>query len=113
MFFNNKTNCSNIFKMCHVYADPEATITWYKNTLLLQKHPRYRHLLPPLHHPHKHELVVESVSIEDFANYTCLATNNMGKADGAIELRGMMYCQSVTSDILTPSVRHSNVVDRW
>ena len=74
--------------ICHVHADPEAGVTWYKNTMLLQKHPRYRQLLPPPHHPHKHELVIESVSIEDFANYTCLATNNMGKAEGAIELRG-------------------------
>ena len=27
---------------CHVFADPDPIITWYKNTLLLQKHPRYR-----------------------------------------------------------------------
>ena len=30
---------------CHVFADPDASITWYKNTLLLQKHPRYRHVI--------------------------------------------------------------------
>jgi hypothetical protein len=77
-----------------VFANPDATITWYKNTLLLQKHPRYRQLPPPPHQPHKHELIVDSVSIEDFANYTCLATNSMGKAEGAIELRGEFFCQN-------------------
>ena len=51
--------------------------------------PVYLHQVnPPQHHPHKHELIIDSVSIEDFANYTCLATNNMGKSEGAVELRG-------------------------
>ena len=100
---------------CHVYADPEATVSWYKNTLLLKRHPRYKIIAPPnnndsskdsnekenqrqhhkggggrRHNKHKHELIVEKVSIEDFANYTCLASNNMGKADADIELRGKL-----------------------
>ena len=33
-------------------------------------------------------MVIQRLGIEDFANYSCLATNNLGKSQEIIELRG-------------------------
>ncbi len=36
----------------------------------------------------RHTLLIESVGIEDFANYSCVAINSMGRHFAVIELRG-------------------------
>ena len=35
-----------------------------------------------------YHFIVKSVGEEDFANYTCSATNSLGKTDAIVQLRG-------------------------
>lgn len=35
-----------------------------------------------------HHLIVKKVGEEDFANYTCAATNSLGKTETIIQLKG-------------------------
>lgn len=81
---------------CTIHADPPANVAWYKNTLLIGNSPGYQFNVQGDHH----SLVIANVGIEDFANYSCLAMNNMGKEEGIIQLRG-----NPDTPILDPNVR--------
>jgi len=69
---------------CIVHSEPSADVTWYKNTMLLDPGSHYR-----VHHKNRrHQLIIDRVGVEDFANYSCHASNSLGKTKAHIQLRG-------------------------
>ena len=70
--------------VCVVHAEPTAEVVWYKNSMRLDLNRGY--LISQ--EGRKHHLTIPSVGEEDFANYTCEATNSLGKSRAAIQLRG-------------------------
>ena len=76
---------------CHVHADPQASVSWHKNTIPIGESggsamARYKILADRA--SGVYGIVIQRVGIEDFANYTCSALNSMGKEEATIELRG-------------------------
>ena len=70
---------------CFVPTDPRANVTWYKNSLLIDNsNARYR----VYDNGARRQLLIWRVGLEDFGNYSCLATNSMGKQQGVITLTG-------------------------
>ena len=69
---------------CVVHAEPTAEVVWYKNSMRLDLNRGYI----SRQEGRKHHLTIPSVGEEDFANYTCEATNSLGKSRAAIQLRG-------------------------
>ena len=70
--------------VCVVHAEPTAEVVWYKNSMRLDLNRGYE----TSQEGRKHHLIIPSVGEEDFANYTCEATNSLGKSRAAIQLRG-------------------------
>ena len=70
--------------VCVVHAEPTAEVVWYKNSMRLDLNRGY----VSSQEGRKHHLTIPSVGEEDFANYTCEATNSLGKSRAAIQLRG-------------------------
>jgi hypothetical protein len=69
---------------CIVYADPPADVIWYRETMRLDPNgKRYMESRST-----KHTLIVRKVEKEDFANYSCYATNTLGRAKAFVYLRG-------------------------
>ena len=69
---------------CIVHAEPSADVTWYKNSMRLDMRRGYT-----INRDNKrHYLTVPKVGEEDFANYTCQASNSLGKSRGQIQLKG-------------------------
>ena len=70
--------------ICIVHAEPTADVVWYKNSMQLDMRRGYT-----ISKDNKrHSLTVPKVGEEDFANYTCQASNSLGKSRGQIQLRG-------------------------
>ena len=70
--------------VCLVHAEPTAELVWYKNNMRLDLKRGYVSSTEG----RKHKLTIPSVGEEDFANYTCEATNSLGKSRAAVQLRG-------------------------
>ena len=70
--------------VCLVHAEPTAELVWYKNNMRLDLKRGY----VSSREGRKHKLTIPSVGEEDFANYTCEATNSLGKSRAAVQLRG-------------------------
>lgn len=69
---------------CLVYADPPAEVVWYRDTMRLDPNgKRYMESRGS-----RHTLILRSVEKDDFANYSCYATNTLGKARAYLTLRG-------------------------
>ena len=74
-----------VVMVCIVHAEPAADIVWYKNNMQLDMRREYT-----ISKDNKrHYLTVPKVGEEDFANYTCQASNSLGKSRGLIQLRGI------------------------
>jgi hypothetical protein len=69
---------------CIVHAEPAADIVWYKNSMRLDMRRGYTISTDNK----RHYLTVPKVGEEDFANYTCQASNSLGKSRGQIQLKG-------------------------
>ena len=59
-------------------------MVWYKNNMKLDMKRGYI----ITHDNRKYSLKIPSVGEEDFANYTCEASNSLGKSRTMIQLRG-------------------------
>ena len=70
--------------VCSVHAEPAAEVVWYKNSMQLDMRRGYTISKDS----RRHFLTVPRVGEEDFANYTCQASNSLGKSRGQIQLRG-------------------------
>lgn len=69
---------------CLVYADPNAEVIWYRETMRLDPNgQRYMESRGS-----RHTLIVRKVEQQDFANYSCYAVNLLGKARAYLTLRG-------------------------
>ena len=69
---------------CFVHAEPDADVVWYKNSMKLDMRRGYK----ISRDGKRHYLNIPTVGEEDFANYTCQASNSLGKARGLVQLRG-------------------------
>ena len=70
--------------VCIVHAEPVADVVWYKNSMQLDM--RRDYIISKDNK--RYFLTVPKVGEEDFANYTCQASNSLGKSRGQIQLRG-------------------------
>ena len=81
---------------CSVHADPMANITRYKITLLIDNSTTAIKILDTTIYYRvqwyevgaRRHLLIWRVGLEDFVNYSCLATNSMGEQQGDITLTG-------------------------
>lgn len=76
---------------CQIHSNPGSMVSWLKNTIEINaKNSRYRFMggFSAGNSGSKHTLVISNLGIEDFANYSCLAINSMGKEEKYIELKG-------------------------
>lgn len=70
--------------VCVVYAEPQADVLWYKDTMLLDPNgSRYMQ-----QKGNRHTLLIRKVRLEDFGNYSCSASNMLGKSRAYIKVQG-------------------------
>jgi len=70
--------------VCQVHASPEAEVTWYRNTMLLENDNRmYREKIGS-----KHTLTIHQVREEEFTSYHCKASNSLGHHSVKITISG-------------------------
>ena len=63
-----------------------ADVVWYRETMRLDPNgKRYMESRGS-----KHTLIVRKIEKEDFANYSCYATNTLGRAKAFVYLRGKL-----------------------
>jgi len=79
--------------VCQVKAEPRAVVSWYKDTMLLD--PSQNKKMES--EGSKHTLVVNSLAITDFGNYSCVAENSIGRDRGSIHLSGRPQQVSIIS----------------
>ena len=70
--------------VCVVYSEPAADVLWYKDTMLLDSNGR-RYMQQK---GNRHTLLIRAVELEDFGNYSCSASNMLGKARAYIRVQG-------------------------
>ena len=61
-----------------------AQVRWYRDTMLLDRNER--RIMEQF--GQRHRLVLTSLLMEDFANYSCYAENDLGRARQFIQLAG-------------------------
>ena len=69
---------------CIVYSNPVSEMLWYRDTMLLDNDGNH-------YFENKgtlHTLIIRTVQEEDFANYSCAATNKFGRGRDSIQLKG-------------------------
>ena len=70
--------------VCVVYSEPVADVLWYKDTMLLDANgSRYMQ-----QKGNRHTLLIRNVRMDDFGNYSCSASNMLGKARAYITVQG-------------------------
>ncbi len=73
--------------VCVVYAEPQADVLWYKDTMLLDPNgSRYMQ-----QKGNRHTLLIRKVRLEDFGNYSCSASNMLGKSRAYIKVQGKSH----------------------
>ncbi|CRK87748.1 CLUMA_CG001542, isoform A [Clunio marinus] len=70
---------------CLVHSEPPANIVWYKDTTQLGT--TEQHSLQ--NRGNRHSLIIRNVTYMDLGNYTCQASNNLGKDRGSLTLSGI------------------------
>jgi len=81
--FIHATAGNAIELVCHVKAQPNAIVKWFKNTMeLTDETAKLRK------HGHRHTLMIPSVSEADIGNYTCRAENRIGIDEKVLEVSG-------------------------
>jgi hypothetical protein len=86
--------------VCVVYSEPAADVLWYKDTMLLDSNGR-RYMQQK---GNRHTLLIRTVENEDFGNYSCSASNMLGKARAYIRVQGKDRSKQVLNSISeTPS----------
>ncbi len=78
--------------VCVVYSEPAADVLWYKDTMLLDSNGR-RYMQQK---GNRHTLLIRAVEDQDFGNYSCSATNMLGKARAYIKVQGESSNQNIT-----------------
>ncbi|CAL4059718.1 unnamed protein product, partial [Meganyctiphanes norvegica] len=80
--------------VCIVYSRPVASVIWQKDNAPLTNEPNIRE------HDggHRHALVINQVSVEDFGDYKCIAENSKGFNTGLIHMTDVPKPPHITSD---------------
>lgn len=78
---------------CIVHSNPEASVRWYRDTMLLE--PNEHRLMEQF--GIRHTLVLRKVNEGDFGNYSCSAENALGRSRAFIEVSGKPNEAVVTS----------------
>ena len=74
---------------CLVYADPAPDVVWFRDTMRLDPNGmRYMKSTGS-----RHTLFIGRAEEADLANYSCYATNSLGRSRGYITLRGERCCK--------------------
>lgn len=79
--------------VCVVYSEPVADVLWYKDTMLLDANGR-RYMQKK---GNRHTLLIRKVELGDFGNYSCSASNLLGKARSYIRVQGTVLLRLLTS----------------
>ncbi|XP_070504142.1 lachesin-like [Chironomus tepperi] len=70
---------------CLVHSEPPSNVIWYKDTTQLgttEQHSQQTR-------GNKHSLIIRNVTYMDLGNYTCQASNNLGKDRSSLTLSGI------------------------
>lgn len=70
--------------VCVVYSEPHADVLWYKDTMLLDSNGK-RYMQQK---GNRHTMLIRDVELSDFGNYSCSASNHLGKARAYIKVQG-------------------------
>lgn len=77
--------------VCQVHASPEAEVTWYRGTLLMENDNRmYREVVGS-----RHSLTIHQVREEEFTGYHCKASNSLGQHSAKITISGKPRAPSI------------------
>jgi len=77
--------------VCQVHASPEAEVTWYRGTLLMESDNRmYREVVGS-----RHSLTIHQVREEEFTGYHCKASNSLGQHSAKITISGKPRAPSI------------------
>ncbi|XP_058835300.1 protein amalgam-like [Topomyia yanbarensis] len=71
--------------VCIVHAEPTPNVIWYKETTQLGTTEQHSQQV----RGNKHSLIIRNVTYLDLGNYTCQASNSLGKDRGALTLSGL------------------------
>ncbi|XP_054285178.1 protein amalgam-like [Macrosteles quadrilineatus] len=75
---------SSVRLFCLIHGLPLPKVTWYQGSIQLTIKGRFKTGVAP----GGHWLNIDNIQTEDFANYTCTAENNLGKASGSVVVQG-------------------------
>ncbi|CAL4141890.1 unnamed protein product [Meganyctiphanes norvegica] len=80
--------------VCIVYSRPVSSVIWQKDNAPLNNEPNIRE-----HEGgHRHALVINQVSVDDFGEYKCIAENSKGFNTGLIHMTDVPKPPHITSD---------------
>ncbi|XP_063695749.1 lachesin-like [Culicoides brevitarsis] len=71
--------------ICIVHAEPQPHVIWYKDTTQLgttEQHSQQNR-------GNKYSLIIRNVTYSDFGNYSCQASNSLGRERGYLQLSGL------------------------
>ncbi|XP_055312751.1 neural cell adhesion molecule 1-like [Sitodiplosis mosellana] len=71
--------------ICVVHAEPQAHVIWYKETTQIGTTEQ----LSQQSRGNRHTLTIRNVTYNDLGNYTCQASNNLGKDRASLTLSGI------------------------
>jgi hypothetical protein len=72
--------------VCNVHASPHPTVVWKKNGALFTASAHAN--IKMNNYGHKHTLTIESVTKQDFGEYSCFAENTLGSYEAKMEISG-------------------------
>jgi len=84
---------------CIVGANPEATVRWYRKSLLLESDNNF--LIESK--GTLHTFIIRKVSSDHFGQFTCLASNSLGREAAQVEVTGLPHAPVFQSGILSKS----------
>ena len=83
VYVHSYTGQDQVELLCSVHGHPASLVTWYRDLL-----PVGLDNVIKFNSGRKHSLNIQSVTSENFGNYTCKAENRFGKSEKNIELSG-------------------------
>ncbi|XP_055592003.1 lachesin-like isoform X2 [Uranotaenia lowii] len=83
--------------VCIVHAEPAPNVIWYKESTQLGTTEQHSQQV----RGNRHSLIIRNVTLLDIGNYTCQASNTLGKDRGALSLSGLPTTCSFDSPTLS------------
>lgn len=73
--------------VCLVYSEPVADVLWYKDTMLLDTNGK-RYMQQK---GNRFTMLIRSLEMDDFGNYSCSASNMLGKSKANVRVQGKRF----------------------